>query len=106
MAAETLDEMGVSAEVVDVRSLRPLDMDTICDSVRKTNRAIVVYEDWKDGGYGAEIAARIGEQCFDDLDAPVSRVGGLNVPMPYTRNLELECIPSVDNIVEAVQNLG
>ena len=105
-AAETLDENGISAEVVDVRSLLPLDMETISASVSKTSRAVVVYEDWRSGGFGAEIAARIGEGCFDDLDAPVGRVGGLNVPMPYTRNLELECIPNPDNIIAAVQNLS
>ncbi|MCH8979979.1 MAG: hypothetical protein IH945_12170 [Armatimonadetes bacterium] len=105
-AAETLDENGISAEVVDVRSLLPLDMETISASVSKTSRAVVVYEDWRSGGFGAEIAARIGERCFDDLDAPVGRVGGLNVPMPYTRNLELECIPNPDNIIAAVQNLS
>ena len=105
-AAETLDESGISAEVVDVRSLLPLDMETISASLAKTTRAVVVYEDWRSGGFGAEIAARIGEECFDDLDAPVARVGGLNVPMPYARNLELECIPNPGDIVAAVQNLG
>ena len=66
----------------------------------------MVYEDWKNGGYGAEIAARIGEDCFDDLDAPVSRVGGLNVPMPYSRLLELECIPDENDVAAAVRKLG
>jgi pyruvate dehydrogenase E1 component beta subunit len=65
----------------------------------------VVYEDWKSGGFGAEIAARIGEECFDDLDAPVGRVGGLNVPMPYSRVLELQCIPNEKDVVAAVQKL-
>jgi len=67
---------------------------------------VVVYEDWRSGGFGAEIAARIGEDCFDDLDAPVSRVGGLNVPMPYARVLELECIPDENDVVAAVRKLG
>ena len=89
-AAELLEKDGISAEVVDLRSLLPLDTETIFNSVKKTHRAVVVYEDWRNGGYGAEIAARIGEFCFDDLDAPVGRVGGLNVPMPYARNLELQ----------------
>lgn len=102
-AADALDEDDISAEVVDVRSLLPLDMETITESVKKTNRAVVVYEDWKSGGFGAEIAQRIQEECFDYLDAPVSRVGGLNVPMPYARNLELLCIPSKENVVEAVK---
>lgn len=95
--AEALDQEGVSAEVIDVRSLIPLDTETIFGSVRKTHRAVVVYEDWRNGGYGAEIVARIQESCFDDLDAPVGRVGGLNVPMPYARNLELLCIPNKDD---------
>jgi len=105
-AAEKLAESGIDAEVVDVRSLLPLDTGTIFGSVRKTHRAVVVYEDWRSGAFGAEIAARIGEECFDDLDAPVGRVGGLNVPMPYSRVLELECIPNEENVVSAVQRLG
>jgi pyruvate dehydrogenase E1 component beta subunit len=105
-AAETLAKDGIDAEVVDVRSLVPLDSATIYASVAKTHRAVVSYEDWKFGGFGAEIAARIGEECFDDLDAPVVRVGGLNVPMPYARVLELECIPSEENVVAAVRKLG
>jgi pyruvate dehydrogenase E1 component beta subunit len=100
-AAERLEaEDGVSAEVVDVRSLLPLDTDTIFASVRKTHRAVVVYEDWKSGGFGAEICSRIQESCFDDLDAPVGRVGGLNVPMPYARNLELLCIPNAEDVLQ------
>lgn len=104
--AEKLADEGVSVEVVDVRSLKPLDTETIYASVAKTHRAVVVYEDWRSGSFGAEIAARIGEDCFDDLDAPVGRVGGLNVPMPYTRNLELECIPDEDAILDAIKKLG
>ena len=106
LAAELLAKDGIDAEVVDVRSLLPLDTETIYASVRKTNRAVVVYEDWKSGGFGAEIAARIGEDCFDYLDAPVGRVGGLNVPMPYARNLELECIPDENDVVAAVRKIG
>jgi pyruvate dehydrogenase E1 component beta subunit len=104
-AAEILAKDGIDAEVVDVRSLLPLDTETIYASVAKTHRAVVVYEDWKSGGFGAEIAARIGEDCFDDLDAPVLRVGGLNVPMPYARVLELECIPDENDVVAAVRKL-
>lgn len=104
-AADLLSQEGVSAEVVDVRSLLPLDVDTIFASVRKTHRAIVVYEDWRSGGFGAEIAARIGEFCFEDLDAPVSRVAGLNVPLPYSRPLELECIPDAQDVIAAVRKL-
>lgn len=102
-AAEKLAEEGISAEVVDVRTLLPLDTDTIYNSVRKTHKAVVVYEDWKFGGFGAEIAARIQEDCFDDLDAPVIRCGGLNVPTPYARVLELECIPDEDDVVAKVR---
>ncbi len=105
-AAETLSKEGVEAEVVDVRSLLPLDTETIFASVRKTHRTVVVYEDWRSGGFGAEIAARIGEECFDDLDAPVGRVGGLNTPMPYARVLELQCIPNDGDVIAAVRKLG
>ncbi len=101
-AAELLAKDGIDAEVVDVRSLLPLDTATIYKSVAKTHRAVVVYEDWRSGGFGAEIAARISEDCFDDLDAPVTRVGGLNVPMPYARVLELQCIPDENDVVAAV----
>ncbi len=102
-AAEELEKRGIDAEVVDVRSLLPLDTETIFASVRKTHRAVVVYEDWKSGGFGAEIHARISESCFDDLDAPVGRVGGLNVPMPYSRVLELECIPDDADVMRAIE---
>lgn len=105
-AAELLAKDGIDAEVIDVRSLLPLDTETIFASVRKTHRAVVLYEDWRSGGFGAEIAARIGEECFDDLDAPVARVGGLNVPMPYSRVLELQCIPNEHDVVAAVRKLG
>ncbi len=105
-AAEELEKSGINAEIVDVRSLLPLDTETIYASVKKTHRAIVVYEDWRSGGFGAEIAARIGEDCFDYLDAPVGRVGGLNVPMPYSRVLELQCIPNENDVVAAVQKLN
>lgn len=105
-AAEMLEKDGISCEVIDVRSLLPMDTATIYNSVKKTHRAVVVYEDWRSGGFGAEIASRIGEDCFDDLDAPVGRVGGLNVPMPYARPLELLCIPNDGDVVEAVRKLG
>jgi pyruvate dehydrogenase E1 component beta subunit len=105
-AAETLEkEDGVSVEVVDVRSLVPFDNLTVFASVRKTHRALVVYEDWRFGGFGAEIAAKIQENCFDDLDAPVGRIGGLNVPMPYARNLELLCIPNKEDVVKKAREL-
>jgi pyruvate dehydrogenase E1 component beta subunit len=105
-AAELLAKDGIDAEVVDVRTLLPLDTETIYKSVRKTHRAVMVYEDWRSGGFGAEIVSRIQEDCFDSLDAPVGRVGGLNVPMPYARNLELLCIPSEEDVVKAVHKIG
>lgn len=104
-AAEILEADGISCEVVDVRSLLPLDTETIYNSVKKTHAAVVVYEDWKSGGFGAEIAARIGEDCFDDLDAPIGRVGGLNVPMPYVRSLELQCIPNEEDVLSVVRKI-
>ena len=91
--------------MIDVRSLLPLDTDTIFESVKKTHRATVLYEDWRSGGFGAEIASRIQESCFDYLDAPVGRVGGLNVPMPYARNLELECIPNKEDLIAKVREV-
>jgi pyruvate dehydrogenase E1 component beta subunit len=105
-AAELLAKDGIDAEVVDVRSLLPLDTETIYASVRKTHRAVVTYEDWRSGAFGAEIVARIQEDCFDDLDAPVGRVGGLNAPMPYARNLELLCIPDENDVVAAVRKIS
>ncbi len=104
-AAEGLEKRGIDAEVIDVRSLLPLDTETIFGSVRKTHRAVVVYEDWRSGAFGAEIHSRINENCFDDLDAPVGRVGGLNVPMPYSRVLELECIPNDGDVLAAVDKI-
>lgn len=105
--AEELDKDGIDAEVIDVRSLLPLDTETIYNSVKKTNRALVMYEDWRSGGFGAEIVARIQEDCFDYLDAPVGRIGGLNVPMPYARNLELLCIPNKEvGLAKAREVLG
>jgi pyruvate dehydrogenase E1 component beta subunit len=101
--AEELDKDGISVEVIDVRSLLPLDTETIFASVRKTHRAVVIYEDWKSGGFGTEIVTRIQEECFDDLDSPVGRIGGLNVPMPYARNLELLCIPNKEDLLKKVR---
>jgi len=104
-AADKLEKEGISAEIVDVKSLLPMDTDTIFASVRKTHRALVVQEDWRSGSFSAEIAARIGENCFDDLDAPVMRDCGLNVPMPYAANLEQLCIPHASDIIERVHQL-
>ena len=102
-AAGMLDaEHGLSAEVIDLRTLRPLDIATVLESVRRTNRAVIVEDDWKFGGFAGEIAAQIMEHAFDWLDAPVARVCGADVPMPYNRNLEYAALPSEEDVVEAV----
>jgi pyruvate dehydrogenase E1 component beta subunit len=102
-AAKTLaGEHNVEAEVIDPRTLRPLDLDTILESVRKTNRAVVVEEGWPHGGVGANLAALIQEQAFDYLDAPVQRVTGADVPMPYSKRLEQAAIPHAEHVVSAV----
>jgi pyruvate dehydrogenase E1 component beta subunit len=102
-AAEELEKEGISCEVVDLRTLTPLDMDAIAESVRKTGRAVVVSEGWKTCGVGAEIGMRIYETCFDSLQAPVIRVSGPDVPMPYSRKIEKLCIPQTGDIVNAVR---
>jgi pyruvate/2-oxoglutarate/acetoin dehydrogenase E1 component len=101
-AAKTLaNEHGAEAEVIDPRTLRPLDLDTILESVRKTNRAVIVEEGWPHGGVGANLAALIQEQAFDHLDAPVQRVTGADVPMPYSKRLEQSAIPHTEHVVSA-----
>jgi pyruvate/2-oxoglutarate/acetoin dehydrogenase E1 component len=105
LAAEELAGEGISCEVVDLRSLAPLDDDTILASVRKTGRAVVVEECWRTCGLGAEIASRIFENCFDILQAPVRRVSGLDVPMPYSRKIEKICIPQKETIIQAVREV-
>jgi pyruvate dehydrogenase E1 component beta subunit len=103
LAAETLaSEHGIDAEVIDPRTLRPLDLDTILASVAKTNRCVIVEEGWPHGGVGANLAALIGEQAFDDLDAPVARVTGADVPMPYSKPLEDIAYPHEVQVVAAV----
>jgi pyruvate dehydrogenase E1 component beta subunit len=101
-AAEQLAAAGTDAEVVDLRTLRPLDDEAIIGSVRRTHRAVVVDEGWRSGSISAEISARIMEHAFYDLDAPVERVCGAEVPMPYAKHLEEAALPSVDAIVAAV----
>ncbi len=101
-AARTLaNEHGVEAEVIDPRTLRPLDLDTILESVRKTNRAVIVEEGWPHGGVGANLATLITEQAFDHLDAPVQRVTGADVHMPYSKRLEQAAIPHEEHVVKA-----
>ncbi len=102
-AAEELAKEGIEAEVVDVRTLRPLDTETIVASVKKTGRAVTVEEGWQQSGVGAEIAARIMEHAFDYLDAPVARVSGKDVPMPYAANLEKLALPSAAEVVAAAK---
>ena len=104
-AAEELAKESIACEVVDLRTLAPLDADTFVASVKKTGRAVVVEECWKTCGLGAEIATRIYDGCFDSLRAPVRRVSGLDVPMPYSRKLEKLCIPQVADIVAAVKDV-
>ena len=104
-AATTLAEEGISAEVVDVRSLVPLDKETILASVRKTRRCLVVHEAIKRGGYGGEIAALVAEEAFDDLDAPPRRLAGLETPIPYAQPLELGVVPQAADIVRVAREL-
>jgi pyruvate dehydrogenase E1 component beta subunit len=102
-AADELAKEGIEAEVIDLRTLRPMDTDTIIASVKKTGRAVTVEEGWQQSGVGAEIAARIMEHAFDYLDAPVARVSGKDVPMPYAANLEKLALPNVAEVVAAAK---
>jgi pyruvate dehydrogenase E1 component beta subunit len=100
--ARRLEDEGINAEVIDVRSLRPLDKETILNSVKKTNRAVIVEEDWRSYGIGAEIAATIQEEAFDYLDAPIRRVAGIEVPLPYAKVLERAALPSAQHLLDAI----
>ena len=102
-AAEALSNEGIEAEVIDLRTIRPLDTETIVNSVKKTNRLVSVEEGWPFAGIGSEISATIMEQAFDWLDAPVSRVTAVDVPLPYAANLEALALPQADNILEAAK---
>jgi pyruvate dehydrogenase E1 component beta subunit len=102
-AADELAKEGIEAEVIDLRTLRPMDTDALVASVKKTGRAVTVEEGWQQNGVGAEIAARLMEHAFDYLDAPVARVSGKDVPMPYAANLEKLALPSVAEVVEAAK---
>ncbi|MGH7114312.1 MAG: pyruvate dehydrogenase complex E1 component subunit beta, partial [Stellaceae bacterium] len=104
-AAEELEKIGISAEIVDLRSLRPFDLDTVVASVKKTNRIVAVEEGWPFAGIGAEIAAVVMEEAFDWLDAPVKRVTGRDVPLPYAANLEHLAVPQVEDIVAAAREV-
>jgi pyruvate dehydrogenase E1 component beta subunit len=102
-AADELAKEGIEAEVIDLRTLRPMDTETIINSVKRTGRAVTIEEGWQQSGVGAEVAARIMEHAFDYLDAPVARVSGKDVPMPYAANLEKLALPSVAEVVEAAK---
>jgi pyruvate dehydrogenase E1 component beta subunit len=104
-AAAQLAGEGIAADVVDLRTLRPLDDETIIASVSKTHRAVVIDEGWRSGSISAEISARISEQAFYDLDAPVGRVCSAEVPIPFARDLELAALPSIERVVAAVHEV-
>jgi len=104
-AAEKLAEEGIDAEVIDLRTIKPLDIDTILASVEKTNRLVTIEEGWAFSGIGAEIASQVMERSFDYLDAPIARVAGKDVPLPYAANLERLSIPQVDDIVAAAKSV-
>ncbi|MDK2878020.1 MAG: acetoin:2,6-dichlorophenolindophenol oxidoreductase subunit beta [Thermoanaerobacteraceae bacterium] len=104
-AAEKLAKEGIDVEVIDPRTLKPLDIETIVSSVKKTNRVVIVHEAHKTGGVGAEIATRIMEEAFDYLDAPIKRVAGMDVPIPYNMELEKICIPQEEDIIDAIKSV-
>jgi pyruvate dehydrogenase E1 component beta subunit len=104
-AAETLANEGISCEIIDPRTLRPLDIAPIIASVRRTNRCVVVEEGWPYAGLGAQIAYQVQQEAFGDLDAPVTRVTGADVPMPYAKNLEHMAMPSAPRVVAAVRDV-
>jgi len=104
-AAQQLEREGISVEVIDPRTLHPLDEETILNSVRKTNRLVIAHEAVRRGGFGAEVAALVQERAFDHLDAPIARVGALDAPIPYNDELERAVIPSIERIVEAIRGV-
>jgi pyruvate dehydrogenase E1 component beta subunit len=104
-AADQLEKEGISVEVVDLRTLRPLDMQPVLESFKKTNRAVIVEEGWKSYGVGSEIASRIYEEAFDFVDAPIRRVAQDEVPLPYNRTLEQAALPQVEDVVTAVKGV-
>ncbi|MBI4299153.1 MAG: alpha-ketoacid dehydrogenase subunit beta [Chloroflexi bacterium] len=104
-AAEELAREGVEAEVVDLRTLRPLDKERIIQSVKKTSRCLVIEETWRTGGFGAEVASMIQEEAFDYLDGPVARLGGADAPMPYSRSLEMAAIPDEKKIIRTLKEV-
>lgn len=103
-AADALASRGRQAEVIDLRTLNPLDMGAVVESVKKTGHAVVVEEAWRTGGFAGEIASAIQEHAFDYLDGPVARVGGVDVPSPYAHNLEQAVIPDADRVVRVIED--
>ncbi len=103
VTAEKLAEQGIDAEVIDLRTLRPLDIDTVVDSVKKTNRLVTAEEGWGQSGVGAEVCARVMNEAFDYLDAPPTRVHQVDAPLAYAANLEALALPNAEKIVEAVK---
>lgn len=104
-AAEQLAREGIEVEIIDLRSLRPLDMEPVIESFKKTNRAVIVEEGWRSYGVGSEISARLYEEAFDYVDAPIQRVAQKEVPLPYNRELEQMAIPQVEDIIKAVKEV-
>jgi pyruvate dehydrogenase E1 component beta subunit len=104
-AADQLAKQGVEAEIVDLRTLRPLDMEPVLDSFKKTNRAVIVEEGWKSYGVGAEVSSRIYDEAFDYVDAPIKRVAQKEVPLPYNRTLEQFALPQVEDVIQAVKEV-
>jgi pyruvate dehydrogenase E1 component beta subunit len=104
-ASEQLAKEGIEVEIVDLRSLRPLDMEPILTSFKKTNKAVIVEEGWRSYGVGAEVASRIYEEAFDYVDSPIKRVAQTEVPLPYNRNLEQMALPQVDDVIRAVKEV-
>ncbi|MBI4928228.1 MAG: alpha-ketoacid dehydrogenase subunit beta [Anaerolineae bacterium] len=104
-AADQLAKDGIDVEIVDLRSLRPLDMDPVVESFKKTNRAVIVEEGWKSYGVGSEVAARLYEQAFDYADAPIKRIAQTEVPLPYNRALEQSALPNVDTVIAGVKEV-
>jgi pyruvate dehydrogenase E1 component beta subunit len=104
-AADQLAKSGIEAEIVDLRSLRPLDMQPVIESFKKTNRVVIVEEGWKSYGVGSEVATRIYENALDYVDAPVKRVAQKEVPLPYNQQLEQMALPQVDDVIQAVKEV-
>jgi pyruvate dehydrogenase E1 component beta subunit len=102
-AADQLTTEGIDVEVIDLRVLEPLDINTIIASIQKTSHAVILHEAWKKGGFGAELAAQIQAEAFDRLSSPIIRIGAPNVPVPYSAALESAYIPSIERVVSAVK---